>query len=88
MSLDKLRKVAEDAGKRNLWVAPIEAHTSVSDHVCLPAPWLLALLDGAAFVDDFLFGCEDPNGNLTDANLAELRDRAIALADRLREVAV
>ena len=34
-----------------------------------------------AFLDDCLFGFEDPQGNLTDANLDVLRDRALALLD-------
>lgn len=54
----------------------------------VPGPAARALLDAAAFVvDDFLFGCEDQDGNLTAANLEELRDRAIELRDRLSEVA-
>lgn len=34
-----------------------------------------------AFVDDFLFDCEDENGNLIHEHLADLRDAAMALLD-------
>ena len=91
--LDAVRERADEAarhiadlcqGKRR-WTMTVPVDLERDDDVILSAVvgdarQLAAEVERLrGFVDDCLFGFEDPNGELTAANLDVLRDRAMAL---------